>query len=274
VTHRLDRREFVALLAAGLAATLAGCGGKDKHSATPTPSTTASATGTPTGTPAPISSTPIPYSPQPTQAQAKFQAKPMYIDHGTRNVALTIDDGYDAETLEAYVKFCEDTGTHLTFSAVGSCKNWGPLASRIQPLVEAGQVEIINHTYSHLILTQLPDAQVRKEIERNDEWIAATFKTTGKPFFRPPGGLYDARVQQIAADSGYTETLMWATSLGDSSLLTPAQLLTNAKKAFWPGAVVLGHANHPTVTHLYPDILALIKEHRLTPVTISAMQGA
>jgi hypothetical protein len=39
------------------------------------------------------------------------------------------------------------------------------------------------------------------------------------------------------------------------------------------GRVVLGHANHPTVTHLFNQLVALIQQRKLQPVTLDTMFG-
>jgi hypothetical protein len=40
-----------------------------------------------------------------------------------------------------------------------------------------------------------------------------------------------------------------------------------------PGVIMLGHANHPTVLSLFPQIVALIKERKLEAVTMDEMFG-
>ena len=84
----------------------------------------------------------------------------------------------------------------------------------LRPLIEVGQVQIGNHTYSHLDLKQLPEAQIAAELERNEEWINRTFKTSSRPWYRPPFGFHDARTDDIAGRLGYTNVLMWNGSLG------------------------------------------------------------
>jgi peptidoglycan/xylan/chitin deacetylase (PgdA/CDA1 family) len=224
----------VALLALGVAGALAGCDG------------------------APAAAPPV--------------TKPFFHRAGTRQIALTVDDGYNAATLAAYVQLAEDTDIRLTFSAVGSVRrNWDPLADRLRSLLARGSVQIVNHTFSHRSLQTMSDADIRADLARNDRWIADAFGVSARPYFRPPLGAVDARVQRAAAEVGYTRTLLWQSSFDDSVLLTPTQLLSAAETALHPGAVVLAHANFPTVTHLYPQILQLIKSRNLTPLTVAEL---
>jgi len=200
---------------------------------------------------------------------------PFFQARGSRRIAITVDDGYDAGTLAAYVALCEETGIHLTFCPVGSMsRNWEPVASRISSLVERRQVQIVNHTFSHQDQTTLTADQVHEDLGRNDEWITATFGTDARPYWRPPYGAYDLRTQQIAADLGYTRTLLWGSSFEDSALLTRHELMKAARAALYPGVVVLAHANHPTVTTLYPRITALIRQRRLDPSTVDELFGS
>jgi hypothetical protein len=66
---------------------------------------------------------------------------------------------------------------------------------------------------------------------------------------------------------------MWYGSLGDSSVLTPAQVLAAAQQWFAVGRIVIGHANHPAVTHVYPQLVELIRERALQTVTLRDVFG-
>jgi hypothetical protein len=46
-------------------------------------------------------------------------------------------------------------------------------------------------------------------------------------------------------------------------------LLTAARQWFTAGTIVVGHANHPTVTTVYGDLLAIIAERGLRTVTLA-----
>jgi len=189
-------------------------------------------------------------------------------------VALTVDDGYCAECVTGYVDFAERTGTHLTFLPNGTYdKMWAPHAARLRPLIAAGQVQVANHTWSHRDVTKLGDAAVRDEIQRNDGWIEKTFGITGRPYFRPPNGAHNARTDEVAASLGYTRILMWNGTLGDATLESPEELLELADKWIQAGAIVLGHANHPTVLGLFDQIQQIIAKRSLQPVTLDAMLG-
>jgi peptidoglycan/xylan/chitin deacetylase (PgdA/CDA1 family) len=136
-----------------------------------------------------------------------------------------------------------------------------------------GQVQIGNHTYSHLDVTRLSDRRFRTELERNEEWIQSTFGITSRPWYRPPFGRHNKHSDGIAGELGFTNILMWNGSFGDAALLTPQVLMAQAVKYLKPGTIMLGHANHPTVTHLFGQIEGIIAERQLETVTLDEMFG-
>ena len=128
-------------------------------------------------------------------------------------------------------------------------------------------------TFNHPDLTQLPAAQVQHELERNEQWIATIFATTARPYYRPPFGAHDSRVDNLAADVGFHRVVLWNGSFSDSTLVTPQFLMQNAHRYLHPGVIMLGHANHPTVLGLFDEILQLIHNRELQPVTLDEMFG-
>jgi peptidoglycan/xylan/chitin deacetylase (PgdA/CDA1 family) len=187
----------------------------------------------------------------------------------TGSLALTIDDGTSTEVVAAFAAFAVDSGVRLTFFPNGCYRSWTENAAALRPLVDSGQVAMGNHTWSHPDLTTLGDTAVAEEIRRNRDFLRATFGVSDTPFFRPPYGAHDARVDRIAADLGHPTVTLWNGTLGDSRLLTGAQLLTAARQWFTAQRIVVGHANHTPVTTVYGDLLAILAERRLRTVTLA-----
>ncbi|HEX3778766.1 MAG TPA: polysaccharide deacetylase family protein [Pseudonocardiaceae bacterium] len=257
------------MLTVGLAATIAGCGSSDNQNANPNPSLANTAPNTSQnagGPPPPLPPIPAPH-PGPTQK----------IDHGisgSNKICLTVDDGYCGDCVKGYVDFVQQSGIHLTFSPNGTYGHcWAPHADVLKPLIERQQIQIMNHTYSHLDLNKMTDAQITTELERNDEWVTRNFGITTRPYYRPPYGFHNAHVDGVAASLGYTRTVLWNGSYSDSEVITPQFLMQEAQQYLKPGVIMLGHANHSTVLGLFPQILDLIKQRRLTPVTLDEMFG-
>lgn len=277
-----SRREFVGLLGVGLAATLAGsltaCGGPSSSPGTESqdpyftdPSRTDPPDGTPPGT--------VPPDPDGGRALGKsaITGTPQTLHSGPtadRRIAITIDDGFCADCVAGYVTFARTTGIHLTFSPNGIyAGEWAPHAPVLRPLIESGQIQLMNHTFDHKDLTALAPAQVGADLERNEEWIARTFRTSTRPYYRPPFGRHNAAVAAAAAAVGYDVTTLWNGSYSDSTLITPEFLMSQARKYLQPGTIMIGHANHPTVLGLFGQIVDLIKQRNLHPVTMDEMFG-
>jgi len=259
----MSRRGLLGLLGVGAATVLAGCETPalpPSGSGGPTP---AGPGGLPTGDP----------EVAPTVAPGRWQV----LRHGapgTRQIALTVDDGDCTECVAGYAAFAERTGIALTLSPNGTYDHtWRPQGERLRPLVERGQLQVINHTFTHRDLVRLPAPQVRDELERNEQWINTTFGTTARPYFRPPFGSSNPQVDGLAADLGYDRVVMWNGSYGDAKLVTPQYLLDQARRYLQPGVILLGHANHPTVLGLFDQILGLIHDRALQPVTLDQMFG-
>ena len=85
---------------------------------------------------------------------------------------------------------------------------------------------------------------------------------------RPPYGAYNDVVQSVAADLGYTETVLWDGNLGDDQILRPVDIVANANKYYTPQKVVISHLNHPPVTATYHQLLDIIAERQLRTVTL------
>ena len=51
------------------------------------------------------------------------------------------------------------------------------------------------------------------------------------------------------------------------------RLIALARQSLVPGAIIVGHANQDTVTSLYPQIVDIIKQRKLIPVTLDQMFG-
>jgi peptidoglycan/xylan/chitin deacetylase (PgdA/CDA1 family) len=267
-----DRRTFLGLLGVGLAATIAGCsdttsrsGANSQHNNLTGDAGTPGSTGDQPPTP-PASSTPLPAAGQTT-----------VLTHGpagTQNIAITVDDGFCRDCVAGYVRFAQATGIHLTFSPNGTyAAAWLPHADTLRPLIEAGQVQIINHTFSHPDLRKLTDAKINAELERNDEWVTTHFGISTRPYYRPPYGFHNGHVDEVVDQLGYTRTVLWNGSFADSGPITPQFLMSQAQKYLKPGVIMLGHANHPTVLGLLDQILTLINQRNLTPVTLDEMFG-
>lgn len=277
-----DRRRLLLMLAAGAAGAL-GLSGSSVRSGRFAQISPGAVDGPPAPDPFAGAAPAAGYQPGPAAhslppVPAGRPGRPVLVDRlpagSGQRIALTIDDGYAPEVVSAYAQFARSAAIPLTFSPNGSyAAAWNPQAKILAPLVEAGSVQIINHTFSHRDMRGLPDAAIRSELERNEDWVVRTFGITTRPWYRPPFGFHNARSDGLAGQLGWTRIALWNGTLGDATPLTPEALMANARSWLRPGTLMLGHANHPTVTRLYGQLVELIRERQLTPVTLDTAFG-
>jgi peptidoglycan-N-acetylglucosamine deacetylase len=184
-------------------------------------------------------------------------------------LALTVDDGANSEVVRAYTQFAKDTGVRLTFFVNGMYKSWTENLGTLRPLVDSGQIQLGNHTWSHPDLTTLPKDQIAQQIIRNDQFLKKTYGIGAKPYWRPPYGKRNAAVDAVAADLGYTVPTLWSGSLADSTVITEDYIVKMANAHFTPQAIVLGHLNHLPVTHVYSQLVDVIRARNLRTVTLN-----
>ena len=150
----------------------------------------------------------------------------------------------------------EATGAHVTFCPNGTYGSvWERYATRIRRLIARGQVTICNHTWDHPDLKTRSRAQIADEITRNELWIESTFGVTGRPWFRPPYGSYDADVLAVAGQLGYTRILLWSGTTADSTARDPAYVESAVRYWAKPGAIILAHGNHPGTATAFPVLV-------------------
>jgi len=246
----MDRRTFLASLAAAVATGLAACGAEPSPGTTPSPTGTAARFTAPTG----LRKVPLPHG-------TLFELP----DQG-RTVALTVDDGTSSAVIEGYATLARDTGLRLTFFCNGVNSGWTTHADLLRPLHDDNQIFLANHTWSHPNLLHLSPARVARQVRRNEAFLENTYGTLGRPFMRPPYGAHDAALDAQLADLGYPAVTMWLGTLGDSSVVSPQTIVASAKEWLLPHHIVIGHANHRPVTKVYGQLVEIIRARSLQPV--------
>ena len=183
-------------------------------------------------------------------------------------LALTIDDGTSVTVVGAFAQFCQDSGTRLTFFVNGVNSSWSVNAPALRPMVDSGQIQMGNHTWSHPYLNRIGLSAVADQLSRNADFLKNTYGTDGTPYWRPPYGMHNAAIDRVAADLGYTTITLWSGDIGNP-VSDESSLIAAASKSFQPQQIVIGHANLPTVTHCFPQLLDLIHSRNLQTVTLN-----
>jgi len=183
-------------------------------------------------------------------------------------LALTLDDGVNTDVVRLYTQFAKDTGIRLTYFVNGRYASWTDNRDLLRPLVESGQIQLGNHTWSHPDLTMIPITDVAEQLRRNHQFLWKTYGVDARPYFRPPYGKHNANVDKVAGDLGYTTDTLWSGSLEDQNVIPEDEIVKMANKYFNPQAIVIGHLNHLPVTHVYDQLVDVIRSRNLRTVTL------
>ena len=117
-------------------------------------------------------------------------------------------------------------------------------------------------------LTSLDESGIVSQLSQCEDFLKDTYGVTGTPFIRPPYGYRNEWTDSVCASLGYTTSTMWYGSFGDSGLVDDGALLDAAQQWLLAQHIVIGHANFPTVTHLYGQIIDILRERSLLTATL------
>lgn len=259
----MDRRKFLTALAS--ATVLAGCARLSATSSADVAPTIATTTPTSTPPPEPLL---LPPPRQPKIALPGGGTLTRLPGDGDQ-LALTLDDGVNSEVVRLYTQFAKDTGARLTYFVNGINDSWTDNAKLLRPLVESGQIQLGNHTWSHPDLTTVSKNDVAQQLTKNHDFLRKTYGIDAAPYFRPPYGNHNSTVDAVAAELGYTVPTLWYGSLSDSKLITEDYIVKMANQYFTPQAIVIGHLNYLPVTHVYGQLVDVIRARKLRLVTLN-----
>jgi peptidoglycan/xylan/chitin deacetylase (PgdA/CDA1 family) len=198
------------------------------------------------------------------------------IRHGPARpeIALTFDDGFCRSCVAGTIAVLGTSGAHATIFPNGRyAASWRPQAATIRRLVAKGQLVVGNHTYLHHDAVTESSAAFQTDLLEDETWIERTFGVTARPFFRPPYGAHDASTLAIAGRNGFTNVITWSGTVADSSPRTVSYILAAIRHWATPGAIILMHANYPATSAALPQILAILKQRGLRPVTLHELLG-
>ena len=153
-----------------------------------------------------------------------------------RVVAITFDDGPDPRFTPEILKILKEEEVEATFFMVGRhVEKYPHLAYQ----VAAAGHEIGNHTYSHANLLRASHERIASEIKLGEE---AILNATGlRPsLFRPPRGLYEAKLIEETKERGYT-VVLWSLSSVDWLEMRSIDISRKILQNVSPGDIILFH---------------------------------
>jgi peptidoglycan/xylan/chitin deacetylase (PgdA/CDA1 family) len=152
---------------------------------------------------------------------------------GTRQLALTYDDGPNEPYTSQLLEVLENHGARATFFLIGQFVTARPAIAR--SLVEAGHA-VGNHTYTHPDLTALSRAELERELQTASRAIEDATGTR-PTLFRPPFGRRSRRILAVVRAQGMTP-VMWRAACYDWKA-TSAQSIVNTLVAHIRGGEVI-----------------------------------
>ncbi len=200
-------------------------------------------------------------------------------DTRTKDVAITIDDGFSPAMVTLALKTIEDDHIKATFFPIGRIvsANPAPFKRAVQDGVELG-----NHTYNHAWLTQLNADQIEGEL---DSWQKAVNEAMGFAYpthwFRPPGmagftdGVGKTLYRSILAKHNLN-TALWSLDTYSAiykhrGLNVPPEVVARyIVDNTQGGTIILMHFVRPDIGAL-PLVVQGLKARGFTFVTLSGM---
>jgi peptidoglycan/xylan/chitin deacetylase (PgdA/CDA1 family) len=244
----------------------AGSVGGLTASASAGPATSTSASIAPGATPTSTAAT-APSTAPATAANATYRAPRVFYrgSAARRVVALTFDDGWDADNAQKVVNILlrEDIPATFFINAV-----WVPADPQLWWRVAHHPGFVIgNHTYLHGDATEMTGAELFRDLQRNARvWRNATGKAMAA-LFRPPFGYRNASTDQTAARAGFPDVVLWDAPSDDTFPLSDAQVLRNAT-AGRAGSIVLMHMGPDVTPRILGRVIADYRARGFTFVTV------
>ena len=208
-----------------------------------------------------------------TAAAAAAAGVPVYsgggsVDPSRPMIALTFDDGPAAPD-NRILAALEAVGGRATFFMVGQNVKGHP--DIIRRMVADG-CELGNHSWSHPQLNKLSAGEVRSQINRTNDAIAAV-AGHGATVMRCPYGATGGSVKSVLGDMGYAsilwsiDTLDWKTRNASS---TVSSVLNNVKD----GDIILMHSLYGATAEAVETMVPELVRRGYQLVTVSELAAA
>jgi peptidoglycan/xylan/chitin deacetylase (PgdA/CDA1 family) len=173
-------------------------------------------------------------------------------------VAVTFDDGPDEHSTPALLEILRERTVKAAFFGIGKRVAAHPdIAARI---VQEGHL-LENHSYAHSNATNFfTVSRLRDELDQAQEAIK---KATGvaPTCFRPPMGLSNPRIFQVAREAGL-KVIGWSTRGLDTKLTNSEEVVSRICRRLRPGAIILLHDGNIPADRLVTTVKTLLDRLR------------
>lgn len=129
--------------------------------------------------------------------------------------------------------------------------------------------EIGDHTWTHAVLTDVSDAQIRDELRRTARAISG-LTGTEPTLMRPPQGRTDDRVSKVSKELGMAQVL-WTVTAKDYETDNTALITERVLDGVDRDGIILLHPLHKGTVPAMPSILKALSKQGYTFVTVSQL---
>ncbi|MFE2561152.1 polysaccharide deacetylase family protein [Streptomyces sp. NPDC059352] len=181
-------------------------------------------------------------------------------------IALTFDAGPGKDT-PRLLDVLKEEQVPATFFLLGR-KHVDRYPEVVKRIADEGH-EVANHTWSHRILTDLDEAEVREELSLTQ---TAVERITGrKPtLMRPPQGRTDDKVSKVSKELGLAQ-ILWSITAKDYSTTDSALIRQRVLDQAHGDGIILLHDIYDGTVPAVPSIIEELKRRGFTFVTVSEL---
>lgn len=194
----------------------------------------------------------------------QIQAKETYGgDTGKQYAALTFDDGPNPEYTPALLDGLKERGVKASFFLLG--KYVEENRELVKRMVEEGHL-VGNHSFNHVILSEVPLEEAVAEIERTNDIIEEV--TGERPgYIRPPYGEWNDRLDEMTD----MEKVLWNVDPLDWKVLDREKVAGHIMTHVRNGSIILLHDSYPSTVEAAFEVIDTLKDQGYTFVTVDEL---
>lgn len=177
-----------------------------------------------------------------------------------KKIALTFDDGPDAECTPMLLDGLAKRGVKVTFFVIGREAEAQP--EIMERIVKEGHL-IGNHTYNHVDIRHMTESAAKEEILKANEVIA---KYTGEEpcFLRPPFGSGSSKLEKEIE----MIQVLWTIDTMDWSCQNEAKICSTVYREMKENSIILMHDEYPASVRAALSIIDHLLEEGYAFVTV------
>ncbi len=186
-----------------------------------------------------------------------------------KRIALTFDDGPQANVTPKVLEVLKEHGVKATFFVLGDRVKQHPEILRM--IVNDGH-EIGNHTYSHRLLTAMTTNLIEREVYETQELIRQSAGVETH-MFRPPYGAYRNSTKQILQEAGLMNIVLWSVDPEDWHVRNSQHIVDAVTNRVQSGAIIVCHDIYKSTLNALPDMITSLKGMGYELVTVNELCG-